>query len=128
MNLTVSGPIWLFTTFMWLKSLYFFRPIRTILWSLPTLILSKTYFSSKLQTGIMIQSIELFDTGEEVLITLVSGYSFKLKISNIRKPDLALVGATMLNYSRVGWNFIPIEAANKIFMIDSDGKRFAFKC
>ena len=106
---------------MWLKSLYFYRPIRTILWGIPSILLVRVYLSSKLQTGVLIKSIDLIDNGEDILITLISGKTLRAKISGIKKPNIAIAGPAMYSYNKAGMNIIPIETNGSILMVDGSG-------
>ncbi len=70
---------------MFFRSVYKFRIIRTILWSVPTIGFTVASRVMSEMSHILIAEIHLLDTGKEIKIRLINGTVFTSKISEISK-------------------------------------------
>ena len=120
------APVSLFFSIMTVKSMYFFRPIRTILWGFPTMVLLRMTTSTMLHAKAIIRHVELLDNGEEILIHTLNGKNFRTRIEDISKPNKEVAGPMLVLYKRMGLNYIPIQVGTgkQLMIIDQDGRFF----
>lgn len=103
-----------FLWFFFLRSIYKRRIIRTILWGIPTILLTRTTSGYKVHADHLIKLIELKESGTQIEVTNLSGKKRTFNINQIRKSDTDdLMGAVEV-YGTFGLDLYPIHMGDVI--------------